>query len=78
MVAAALVMAVDLIQLGMMLRDKVNARRCTNAERDAKREVAEALAEYCSGHDCSVFEQAPPGLMPEGVRISVAPPPGSR
>jgi hypothetical protein len=70
--------SVDLIPLLMKLRDTVKTALRERAERNARREVAEALAEFCSEHDCSVFEQAPPGLMPEGVRISVAPPAGSR
>jgi hypothetical protein len=61
-------MSVDLIQLGLMLKNKLSAARRARAERLSRREVQEALAEFCAGHDCSsVLDQDSAHSLPEGV-----------
>ena len=59
--------SVDMLQLAMKLKDTVNAARHARAERNARREVQKAIAEFCAGHDCSILEQDQAGSIQEGV-----------
>jgi len=59
--------SVDLLRLGLMLKDQLNAARRARAERNARREVQEALAEFCAAHDCSVLSDDPHQSITEGV-----------
>jgi hypothetical protein len=51
--------SVDLIQLAMMVKTKLSAALRARAERISRRDVQEALAEFCAVHDCSVLEEDP-------------------
>jgi hypothetical protein len=59
--------SVDLLRLAMKLKDTVNATRRARAERNARREVQKAIAEFCAAHDCSILEQDQAGSIQEGV-----------
>jgi hypothetical protein len=60
--------SVDLIQLGLMLKNKLSAARRARAERLSRREVQEALAEFCDAHDCGpVLDQDSARSLLEGV-----------
>lgn len=61
--------AVDLLQIAMAVKRSVSAALRARAERNARDEVAAALAEFCASHDCEVLEQGLDGSKPEGVLI---------
>ena len=52
-----LLVAVDVLQIAAMVKKKLDASRRARGEREARVEVAQALAEFCASHDCSVLEQ---------------------
>ena len=62
-----LLVAVDLLQIASMVKSKLDAARRARGERNARREVAQALADFCAQHDCSVLEQELKQSNPEGV-----------
>jgi hypothetical protein len=59
--------AVDVLQLAMALKRTLGGALRIRAERNARAEVAAALAEFCAQHDCSVLEQEPQQSHGEGV-----------
>jgi hypothetical protein len=52
--------SVELLQVVSHLKRQLSAARRARAERNARIEVATALAEFCAQHDCSVLEQSQP------------------
>jgi hypothetical protein len=51
---------VDLLQIASHVKRQLSAALRARAERNARAEVAAALAEFCAEHDCSVVEQSRP------------------
>src|SRR5262245_43553757 len=49
--------SVDLLQLAAFVKRGIGATLRARTERNARAEVAAALAEFCAEHDCSVLEQ---------------------
>jgi len=52
--------SVELLQIVTSMKRRVSGALRARAERNARAEVAAALAEFCAEHDCSVVEQSPP------------------
>ena len=50
--------SVDLLQFVTHLKRQIGGALRARAERNARDEVAAALAEFCAEHDCSVVEQS--------------------
>jgi hypothetical protein len=61
------IVGVDLIQLAMAVNGKMQAIRRARGERNARREVAAVLAEFCQHHDCAVLEQELDTARIEGI-----------
>jgi hypothetical protein len=59
--------SVDLLQIASYVKRQIGAALRARAERNARAEVAAALAEFCAQHDCSVLEQESNQSTPEGV-----------
>jgi hypothetical protein len=68
--------SVDLLQLAMHVKRQISGALRARAERNARDEVAAALADFCDQHDCSVLEQRVPRRsdgeagkqpLPEGI-----------
>ena len=68
--------SVDLLQIASYVKRQIGAALRARAERNARADVAAALAEFCAQHDCSVLEQSLPRRsdseggeqsVPEGV-----------
>jgi hypothetical protein len=58
---------VDVLGLVMDLANRIGDARRARNERAARREVEQALAEFCASHDCSKTE---PGVSPsEGIIV---------
>jgi hypothetical protein len=58
--------SVDLLQIAAQIKRQLSAALRARGERNARQEVAAALAEFCAQHDCSVIEQSQVA-NPEGV-----------
>jgi hypothetical protein len=58
--------SVDLLQIAAQIKRQLSAALRARGERNARQEVAAALAEFCAQHDCSVIEQSQ-AANPEGV-----------
>jgi hypothetical protein len=58
---------VDLLRIAMSLKQQLSAARRARAERNARSDVEEALAEFCASHDCSILERELEGSKPEGI-----------
>ena len=50
----------DLLGVVRGLAGRIGGARRARAERNARREVQDALAAFCRVHDCSVLEEGPP------------------
>ena len=70
--------SVDLLQIASHVKRRLGGALRARAERNARAEVAAALAEFCAEHDCSVPDQSPPRLgggdagkpsLPEGILL---------
>jgi hypothetical protein len=61
--------SVDLLQIATQVKRQVSGVLRARAARNARAEVAAALAEFCAGHDCSVLEQEPYQSNPEGILL---------
>ena len=59
--------SVDLLQIATQVKRQVSGALRARAQRNARAEVATALAEFCAEHDCSVLEQERQQSTPEGV-----------
>ena len=59
--------SVDLLQVATQVKRRVSGALRARAERNARADVAAALAEFCAEHDCSVLEQEPKQSLPEGI-----------
>jgi hypothetical protein len=64
--------SVDLLQVAAQMKRRVSDVLRARAVRNARSEVAAALAEFCRQHDCSVNEQSlPRGSRSEGGEQSI-------
>jgi hypothetical protein len=70
--------SVDLLQITSYVKRRLGGALRARAERNARNDVAAALAEFCAEHDCSVPDQNLPRLsggdegkpsLPEGVLL---------
>jgi hypothetical protein len=68
--------SVDLLQFVTHMKRQIGGALRARAERNARDEVTEVLAEFCAEHDCSVVEQSLPRRsdseggkqsLPEGI-----------
>lgn len=59
--------SVDLLQVATHVKRQVSGVLRARAQRNARTDVAAALAEFCAEHDCSVLEQETKQSLPEGI-----------
>src|SRR5688572_27852547 len=59
--------SVDLLQIASQVKRQLSGALRARAQRNARSEVAAALAEFCAEHDCSVLERELEQSTPEGV-----------
>jgi hypothetical protein len=59
--------SVDLLQVATQVKRQVSGALRARAQRNARAEVAAAIAEFCAEHDCSVLEQETKQSLPEGI-----------
>ena len=59
--------SVELLQIASYVKRRLSGALRARAERNARADVAAALAQFCAEHDCSVIEHEPEQSNPEGV-----------
>jgi hypothetical protein len=61
------IVGVDLLYIARSIAKQISATRRARGERNARRQVTEALAEFCASHDCAVLEHELNAPKPEGI-----------
>jgi len=64
---APTLVSVDVLHRAMLLKQRLSAALRARAARRARKDVDEALAEFCASNDCAVLNRAPENSRPEGI-----------